>query len=405
MGVDKGLKSTDVGTYPSDWLEVRLKDVCERIGVGLATSVTKYYRNAGIPIIRNLNIKDGYFDASDMLYLDPFFAKANATKAAKGLDVLTVHTGSNIGLTCVMPVEFDNCQTFTTLITTPDKRHLDPYYLSYHMGSFFGRTQIEKLQVGGGKGNLNVGDLKNYSFVIPPTKAEQTAIATALSDTDALITSLEKLIAKKRNIKQGAMQELLKPKKGWIKKKLGEIGQCIIGLTYTPENVKRSGTLVLRSSNIQESVLAYDDNVYVDSVVPSNLILKEKDILICVRNGSRELIGKCAIIEGRAIGETFGAFMSIYRSPFNNFIFHVFQSDIIKRQIDAHLGATINQITNKSLNSFEIPFPSIEEQKEVAHTLMEMNREISLLVHKLEKVKKIKVSMMQALLTGKIRLI
>ena len=243
------------------------------------------------------------------------------------------------------------------------------------------------------------------TFIPLPTLSEQTAIATALSDADALISSLEKLIEKKRDIKTGAMQKLLTPKKGWESKKLGEFGECIIGLTYSPDNVKESGKLVLRSSNVQGSILKYDNNVFVDSFIPEKLLVKKNDILICVRNGSRDLIGKCALIEGKAIGETFGAFMSVYRSPYNEFVFNVFQSNIIKKQIDEHLGATINQITNKSLNSFEIPFPPVEEQIKIVNILSDMNSEIVTLESKLDKYKMLKQGMMQNLLTGKIRLV
>ena len=201
------------------------------------------------------------------------------------------------------------------------------------------------------------------------------------------------------------MQELLKPKEEWEEKKLGEIGECIIGLTYSPENVKEIGLLVLRSCNIQGNTLQYDDNVYVDIEVPEKLIVKENDILICVRNGSRDLIGKCALINGKAIGETFGAFMSVFRSPFNEFIFNIFQSSLIKKQIDEHLGATINQITNKSLNSFGIPFPKQEEQLNIVKVLKDMDTEISALEQNLSKYKMLKQGMMQELLTGKIRIV
>ncbi|MBC8344182.1 MAG: hypothetical protein H8E61_09390, partial [Bacteroidetes bacterium] len=112
-------KNTDIGRIPVHWETVLLVNVCNRIGVGLATSVTKYYRKDGVPIIRNMNIKDGYFDDYDMLYVDESFSKNNSTKLAKSGDVLTVHTGSNIGLTCVLPDKYDNSQAFATLITTP----------------------------------------------------------------------------------------------------------------------------------------------------------------------------------------------------------------------------------------------------------------------------------------------
>ena len=120
---------------------------------------------------------------------------------------------------------------------------------------------------------------------------------------------------------------------------------------------------------------------------------------------SRDLIGKCALINVQAVGETFGAFMSVFRSPFNEFIFNLFQSSLIKKQIDEHLGATINQITNKSLNSFEIPFPKQEEQFNIVIVLKDMDTEIVALEQKLSKYKMLKQGMMQELLTGKIRLV
>lgn len=228
MEVREGYKNTEVGVIPVDWKVVILKDVCNRIGVGLATSVTKYYRKRGIPIIRNMNIKDGYFDGSDILFLDEKFSKSNTSKLAKSGDVLTVHTGSNIGLTCVLPEEFKNSQTFTTLITTTNKKLLSPKYLALHMSSALGKSEIDRLQVGGGKGNLNTADLKQYYFAIPPLP-EQNAIAEVLSDTDNLIQTLEKQIAKKRLIKHGAMQKLLTPKEGWEEKKLGDVFDITAG--------------------------------------------------------------------------------------------------------------------------------------------------------------------------------
>lgn len=271
------------------------------------------------------------------------------------------------------------------------------------LNSSIAKNQMLRLAVGMKVFGVSKTQLKEILLPLPPT-AEQTAIATALTDMDALITQTERLIQKKKAIKQGLMQDLLLPKVGWEVKTLGDIGECIIGLTYKPSNVKKDGILVLRSSNIQGNSLAYDNNVFVDVEVSEKLILKKGDILICVRNGSRNLIGKCAYIDGRAIGETFGAFMSIFRSPFNDYIFHVFQSNLIQKQIEESLGATINQITNKSLNSFEIPYPSIEEQTRIAQILSDADNEIQGLEQKLEKLQQQKQGMMQALLTGKIRL-
>lgn len=190
----------------------------------------------------------------------------------------------------------------------------------------------------------------------------------------------------------------------WTRVRLGEIGQSLIGLTYSPTSVKRSGTLVLRSSNIQDGHLSFDDNVFVDSPIPDRIRIRENDILICVRNGSRRLIGKSVRLDHRVVGQTFGAFMAVYRSAYNPFLQYFFQSDDFKRQIDEHLGATINQITNGSLNSFVVALPSPAEQHEIESRLIDVDELIATLERLVVKKRAIKQGMMQQLLTGKTRL-
>lgn len=187
--------------------------------------------------------------------------------------------------------------------------------------------------------------------------------------------------------------------KDWELKKLGDIGETIIGLTYSPNDVSESGTLVLRSSNIYSNRLKYDDNVFVNKKINERIINKEGDILICVRNGSRRLIGKCALIKGRAVGETFGAFMSMYRSKHNSYIFHVLQSDFIKVQIEQHIGATINQITNNNLNNFEFPCPPLPQQQKIAQILTTCDAVIEKTEAAIAKYQAMKQGMMHDLFT------
>lgn len=190
----------------------------------------------------------------------------------------------------------------------------------------------------------------------------------------------------------------------WGTRRLGEIGHCLIGLTYRPSNVASDGLLVLRSSNIGDGNLQFEDNVFVNLQVPERLLVRADDLLICVRNGSRPLIGKCALIDQRATGMTFGAFMSVFRAPDNQFVFFCFQSDLVKRQIHEHLGATINQITNRSLNSFQIPFPQPKERGAIAGALSDVDGLIAALDKLIAKKRAIKQAAMQQLLTGKTRL-
>ena len=188
----------------------------------------------------------------------------------------------------------------------------------------------------------------------------------------------------------------------WNVKNLSDIGESIIGLTYSPANVKPYGKLVLRSSNVQNGKLAFDNNVFVEMDFPPRVIVKENDILICVRNGSRQLIGKCALIDKKTAGSAFGAFMSVYRSEFSTFIFHQFRSNIIQRQINETLGATINQITNKDLASFKVPLPPTKaEQTAIATALNDADALITQLEKFIAKKRAIKQGAMQELLKPK----
>jgi len=189
----------------------------------------------------------------------------------------------------------------------------------------------------------------------------------------------------------------------WEVKPLGEIGEALIGLTYKPTDVRQHGTLVLRSSNIQNDALAFDDNVFVDAAIPERIRVLNDDVLICVRNGSRDLIGKSALLDDRTKGMTFGAFMAVYRSQIGRLASYLFQSAILKRQINEHLGATINQITNKSINSFRIPVPPPPEQRAIATALSDVDGLLGGLDRLIAKKRDLKKAAMQQLLTGQTR--
>ena len=190
----------------------------------------------------------------------------------------------------------------------------------------------------------------------------------------------------------------------WSVRTLGELGQSLIGLTYDPQDIDPSGVLVLRSSNIGNNSLQFGDDVHVNMDIPNRMIARRDDLLICVRNGSRPLIGKCALIDERAVGMAFGAFMSVFRSADSRFVFHCFQSDIVKRQINEHLGATINQVTNKSLNSFKIPYPERQEREAITAALSDMDELLDALDALITKKQYIRDGTIQHLLTGSIRL-
>ena len=176
--------------------------------------------------------------------------------------------------------------------------------------------------------------------------------------------------------------------KHWKVKKLKYLGEAIIGLTYSPDDVvdESEGTLVLRSSNIQNKKLAFEDNVYVRKEIPEKLRTQKNDILICARNGSRALIGKNALIDESAEGVSFGAFMSIFRSEYNSYLSKVFNSALFEYQSGTFLTATINQLTTGNLNSFEVPLPPLTERNQISNFLDYETRKIDHLIQQQQQL-------------------
>jgi len=318
---------------------------------------------------------------------------------------MALHRETRIGL-AQLPVSFN--QDVKALVP---KAGILPEFLLYALQAR--SSQIRELvsSAGSGTGVLNTQLLQRLPIWVPSQETQRTVVQ-AMSDVDDLIATRERLIVKKQLMKQGMMQQLLTGRTRlpgfslpWTQVHLGDVGESLIGLTYSPANVKRSGTLVLRSSNIQDGQLSFDDNVFVDSPIPSRIRVRENDILICVRNGSRVLIGKSVMLDRRVVGQTFGAFMAVYRSQLNPFLQYFFQSDRFKRQIDEHLGATINQITNASLNGFVADMPDDPaEQAAIGGVLADTEFEIAILQARLDKARDIKTGVMQQLLIGRTRL-
>lgn len=164
----------------------------------------------------------------------------------------------------------------------------------------------------------------------------------------------------------------MKVPKGWSTTKLRQIGECISGLTYAPEDVvdnAQNGMLVLRSSNIKDGKLSFNDNVFVQTAVQENSLTREGDILICVRNGSRGLIGKSAQITGSGVGVAHGAFMMIFRAQDSAFVYQLFQSREYFRQVHENLGATINSINSSDFYRFGFLYPPEAERAAIADLL------------------------------------
>ncbi|WP_289705577.1 restriction endonuclease subunit S [Bacteroides acidifaciens] len=153
--------------------------------------------------------------------------------------------------------------------------------------------------------------------------------------------------------------------KGWPTKRLSELAEYSIGLTYKPEQICGDGTIVLRSGNIQDGKISFLDIIRVNAPIKESLFVKEDDILMCSRNGSASLVGKVAMIPDINEPMTFGAFMTIIRSAEAKYLYLYFQSQDFRERVSEGKSSTMNQITQKMLDKVEVPFPD----KDVRETL------------------------------------
>ena len=153
---------------------------------------------------------------------------------------------------------------------------------------------------------------------------------------------------------------------GWQWCRVRDVSRSYIGLTYKPSDVSQKGTIVLRSSNIQNGKLDLNDIVRVSSDIPEKLWVEKNDIIICARNGSKRLVGKSAIIDAMNESMTFGAFMAICKTPFYKYIYLFLQSDLFFSQLREVSGTTtINQLTQNNFNRFLVPIPPVNEQERI----------------------------------------
>lgn len=274
-----------------------------------------------------------------------------------------------------------------------------------YLDQFRRSKQWEAYVAEGGDGGVRVRiyyDRISQLQLLLPDFTEQKKIADCLGSLDDLIAAESRKLEVLRQHRQGLMLHLF-PREGsaiptlrfpefldageWEEKRLGDLGELISGLTYNPADVRESGLLVLRSSNIQDEEISLDDCVYVRSDVSGANLTEPNDILICVRNGSKSLIGKNAIVpEGMPIC-THGAFMTVFRAAAPRFARLLLQTTAYQKQVAADLGATINSINGKQLLKYRFMVPKAAEQQRIAACLSPLSEALAAQSRKLEALK------------------
>jgi type I restriction enzyme, S subunit len=402
-----GYKQTEVGVIPEDWELVKIGDYAyvTKLAGFEYTNYFDYRKSGPIIAIRALNIKDGKLDLSDIHTLPKQTSKLLPRSQLDKGDLVISYVGT-LGRVAVIPEDgkFHLAPNVAKIRT--NLAQVDPFYLSQSLNGEIGQQAIFKVAASTTQAALSMHNLREVTFVLPPLP-EQHAIATALSDVDALIESLDKLIAKKRDIKQATMQQLLTGKTRlpgfsgeWDVKKLGEIAE--IGMGRTPSRRNQTywgrGYKWLSIADLKCKYV-FETKEEITALAASDMTVIPKGTLVM---SFKLTIGKVAFTGcDMHSNEAICSFTKLRANA--EYLYYILsQTDFSLYGKQAVKGYTLN---TDSLNSVEILYPNISEQQAIATILSDMDAEIAALERRRDKTRALKQGMMQELLTGKTRLL
>lgn len=375
--------------------------------------------------MRSQNVGWGHLDLDDVAFIDDAtHGSFKATEIRAG-DVFLNITGASIGRSAIADprVEGGNVNQHVCIIRT-NKDKLTSGFLCSFLISSRGQHQIDSFQAGGNRQGLNFGQVRSFRIAVPTVIEEQRAIATALSDVDALLEELDRLIAKKRDLKQAAMQQLLTGQtrlpgfeEGWGTRGLYEIAEhqktlFDDGDWVEAEHITDNGIRLVQTGNIgvgQFVEKASRKYIYESSFKQLKCKeLKIGDILIC---RLADPAGRVCVLPD--IGDErviTSVDVTIFRPSQEvadrNFFAQYFSTrDWFKKVLDQVGGTTHKRISRGALGQLEVPFPALSEQRAIANVLSDMDAEIETLEQRRAKTAALKQAMMQELLTGRTRLV
>ena len=390
-----------IGEIPEDWEVVKIRHIALAESSGLS--------------VDNLLDDGNYevYDANKLVgYLDNNPVKTNYISIIKD--------GAGIGRTRLMQKNTNVIGTMNYIIA----KNIDLNYLYYTLQVF----DFEKYATGSTIPHIYFKDYANEYIALPNNKAQKDIVNHLDFEVDKIIKLVDKVneqIENLENYKKSVITEAVTKgldknvemkdsgiewigeiPKHWEVKRIKNLGNCRNGLTYSPLDIcdEKEGTLVLRSSNVKDGKIVLNNNIYVNTKIPKKLMVKDGDILICSRNGSKDLIGKNAIINN--IDATFGAFMMIYRSKNPKLMYYLLNSNIFYYYLGTFFTSTINQLTNANFENMKIVWcENDSEQDQIVDYLDKktklINDSIAIKQKQLETLEEYKKSLIYEYVTGK----
>ena len=415
--IPQGYKQTELGIIPEDW-EVMTFDELGTFSKG--SGVSRAESNTGnIPCIRYGELythHNDYIKAYNSYISKTVASKAKLLQYGDVLFAASGETKEEIGKSAAF---VNSCEAYAggdIIILSTNSKLCDAKYIGYASNAPYVTKQKATKGQGDAVVHITSEAIKTISINIPPI-AEQRAIAEALSDVDGLIAALDKKIAKKRFLKQGAMQQLLTGKKRlpgfidkWEEKKLGDVGSLLNGYAFKSETYSQAGKYkVITIANVQNGRLDTNDCNKV-STIPSDIqkhqILKKGNILISMTGN----VGRACLVTtiGCLLNQRVGLFAIRDNSQCDeSFIYTIINSkEFETAMIDSGQGAAQSNIGKKDIEGHTFLLPNdIQEQQAIATILSDMDKEIADLEALRDKYRLLKSGMMQKLLTGQIRLV
>jgi type I restriction enzyme S subunit len=420
MNIKQGYKQTEIGIIPEDWEVKKLSDISQLITKG---TTPKKFSETGINFIKIECFEGNLINQEKCAFIDII---THSTELKRSIlqegDILFAIAGATIGKCNVVQSEILPANTNQALAIVRLKQNENREFVYRLLASYKMQKYITDNVSVGAQPNLNLEQIGNFLFAYP-LFSEQTAIATALSDIDALIGELDKLIAKKQGIKQATMQQLLTGKKRlagfsgeWEEKTIFQLadnkkeffddGDWIEAQHITDEGIRliQTGNIGIGSFVEKES----KKYIYNDSFVRlACKELKKGDLLIC---RLAEPAGRaCVFPEINEEKVITSVDVTIFRPRCEianrYFLVNVFSTKHWFKLISEMCGGTTHKrISRGALGKIKIILPSLQEQTAIANILSDMDAEISQLEGRRAKMGELKQGMMQELLTGRIRL-
>lgn len=390
MELRTGYKRCEIGIIPEDWTQANIASQSDLITVGFVGSMSHLFTKGGVPLLRGQDVEPNRLNVSNTEFISSATHKLWSKSALKEGDVVITRVGASAGMACPIPGGIGEANAASLVIVRPTKTKLNPRFLSQLINSNFGKRQVESVLVGGAQPVINTATAANFQIALP-SKLEQDAIATALSDVDALLAKIDQLITKKRDLKQAAMQQLL-------------TGQTRLPGFSGEWEVRRLGDLLKVRHGRSQHEVEREDGIY--PILASGGEIGRTNTFLY--NKPSVLIGRKGTIDKPKYQDTpFWTVDTLFYTELSGsvqpkFIYYQFLMVDWRSYNEASGVPSLNAST---IEAVEIPAPNLAEQTSIATVLSDMDAELAALEARRDKTRALKQGMMQALLTGRIRLV